>query len=102
MTKINRRTIHVLSERLHMSEDFLVHCVEYSLIEMEGRGKNSDLSPGPALRLRRIQRLSENLDIDVAIAALLLDRAERISRLEREIKVLQSLPLKRSSPGSFD
>lgn len=89
--KINRKTIHVLSERLHMSEDFLTHCVEYSLVQMEGRGKNVDLLPGTALRLRRLQRLVETFDIDVSIAALLLDRMETISRLEREIRTLRRL-----------
>lgn len=89
MAKVRRKDIHRLSERLHVSEDLLVHCVEFALVEVEGHGKSIDLSAGTALRLRRLQRLSELLDIDVSVAALFLDQMEKITRLEREIKLLQ-------------
>jgi len=78
-----------LSERLHVSKELLIHCFDYSLIEIEGRGERIDLSGGTVLRMRRLQRLAEHLDIDVAIAAILLERTERISRLERELKTLR-------------
>src|SRR5579872_2722351 len=54
MAKNNRRHIHVLSERLRISEDILIYCLEQSLVEIEGRGPKADLSAGTALRLRRL------------------------------------------------
>jgi hypothetical protein len=98
MAKLNRKKIKVLSERLQVSEELLIHCVDCSLVQWEERGEHIDLTGGTALQMRRLQRLVESLDLDAAIASLLLDQMEKIARLEREINVLRQ---KTSSPSTF-
>jgi len=78
-----------LARKLDITVEFLSDCVEYSavrLVEIEDR---VDLQEDSMLRLRRLQRVCNTFDVDACIGSMLLDMADRIAELERDIRRLR-------------
>jgi len=81
--------IVILSERFHIERGFLAQCIAESVIEIHEVEGEWDLSNGTALRLRRLERLCQTLDVDVPAAKQILDLTERIADLENQIQRLR-------------
>ncbi|MFH2204756.1 MAG: chaperone modulator CbpM [Elusimicrobiota bacterium] len=75
-----------LARRLDITAEFLADCVEYSAICLVATEERVDLRDDDVLRLRRLQRVCGAFDVDACIGSMLLDMADRIAELERDIR----------------
>ena len=64
--------IHQLSEDMEIEDQFLLACLEESVVELYEVEGRQEFSNATALRLRRLQRICLTFDVDVTVALLLM------------------------------
>ncbi|MAM71121.1 MAG: chaperone modulatory protein CbpM [Gammaproteobacteria bacterium] len=70
-------------ERQSLKEDFIIHCVEFGIIEVRGGGRKQDwmFSFSEIPRLEKAYRLHADLGIDYSGLALVLELLDEINDL---------------------
>jgi hypothetical protein len=64
--------IHQLSEDMEIEDQFLLACLEESVVELYEVEGRLEFANATALRLRRLQRICLTFDVDVTVALLLM------------------------------
>jgi len=64
--------IHQLSEDMEIEDQFLLACLEESVVELYEVEGRQEFANATALRLRRLQRICLTFDVDVTVALLLM------------------------------
>ena len=64
--------IHPLCENLEIEDHFFIACLEESVIDVDEVEGRLELANGPALRLRRLQRICLTFSVDVPVALLMM------------------------------
>jgi hypothetical protein len=77
--------IQRLCRGLRIDAEFFVECVRESVVEIREIDGRVDLGGGSALRLRRLERLCEALDVELPVALLLLELTRRVDELEEKL-----------------
>jgi len=78
--------LRLLAELLEMESDFLEECVRNGAIVLEDLPESGPrLTPSQVARLRRLQRLCLDLEIDPYAAGIIVDLMDRVDELEREL-----------------
>ena len=86
MPKPSDPEIQKLCRVLHIDAGFFVECVRESAVEIEEIDGRVNLGNASALRLRRLERLCDALDVDVPVALLLLELTRRVDELEEKLR----------------
>lgn len=86
MTRARRKDLVVLSRHLEIRVEFLEECVRHGALDIDGLPADPRVA-GPArwARLRRLQRLCRDLELDVFAGALIVDLLEQRDALRREL-----------------
>ena len=63
-----------------------MECVRESAVEIEEVEGRVKLGNASALRLRRLERLCEALDVELPVAMLLLELTRRVDELEEKLR----------------
>jgi DNA-binding transcriptional MerR regulator len=85
-------TLDDLASAAGMTPEIVDAFVRYRLIEPAPKTTNYQLFPSSCVdRLKRILRLRNDLGVNLAGVAVILEMAERIEELMRELTVLRSL-----------
>jgi hypothetical protein len=87
MIRHSEKTLDQLAKRFEVDTDFLMECLHESVIEVRGSRADLDLGNGTALRLRRLERICHTLNVEVPVAALLVELTQRIERLENAARL---------------
>ena len=86
MPKPSDPEIQRLCRVLHIDAEFFFECVRESAVEIEEIDGRVHLGNASALRLRRLERLCDALDVDVPVALLLLELTRRVDELEEKLR----------------
>jgi hypothetical protein len=87
--------IDELCRLLEVNPVFLDQCLRESVIELRETEAGVELGNATLLRMRRLERLCHTFDVDLSVALLLTELAQRIEALEKELRTYRS----RSSRG---
>lgn len=83
-----RLTSSELAAAVGVSEATLARLVRSGLVEPVSADAN-EFTADTAVRLKRMLRLHDDLDVDLAGAAIIVDLLERMERLERDLERLR-------------
>lgn len=84
-------TLKALASAANMHEEFVERLVSFGLLEPLDRQETALwFDCGEVLRLRKIRRLQNDLGINLAGIAVVLDLLERIEALQSELKRLRN------------
>jgi hypothetical protein len=86
MAEASDPEIQKLCRVLHIDAGFFVECVRESAVEIEEVEGRVKLGNASALRLRRLERLCEALDVELPVAMLLLELTRRVDELEEKLR----------------
>ena len=74
MPRPSEVAIHQLSESLEIDDQFLMACMDDSVIELDEVEGRLEFANGTVLCLRRLQRICLTFNVDVTVALLLMHR----------------------------
>ena len=89
MPNVPDAVIQQLCERLQVNSDFLVQCIQESVIEIHEIDGHWELSNGTVLRLRQVERICSTLNIGLSGALVLLKLTQKVAELEEEVQLLR-------------
>ena len=72
MSKLSDLAIHQLSEDMEIEDQFLLACLEESVVELYEIEGRLEFANATALRLRRLQRICLTFNVDVSVAVMLM------------------------------
>jgi len=81
--------IRQLCATLQVDEEFVLHCLEESVIEVHEIDGHLHLANATALRLRQIERICAALDVSVPAALMIHRLTERVAELEEHVRRLK-------------
>lgn len=77
-------------EACHRSPDFIYELVEYGAIDPQGYSVEAwRFNASQLQRIRRMLRLQEDLEVNLAGAVLAVDLMEKIDELQAQVEILQ-------------
>lgn len=76
----------LLAAVVEVEPAFLEQCVLCGALRAEELPEEGTLAPAQLSRLRRLERLSRGLEIDVYAAAVIVDLLERVEALQAELE----------------
>jgi hypothetical protein len=72
MPRPSDRAIHRLCEEMEIEDEFLLTCLEESVVELDEIDGRLEFANATALRLRRLQRVCLTFHVDVTVGLLLM------------------------------
>ena len=72
MSRPSELAIHQLSEHMDIEDQFLLACLEESVVELYEIEGRLEFANATALRLRRLQRICLTFHVDVPVAVMLM------------------------------
>ncbi len=83
-------SLEELCEVCHQRPDFIYELIEFGAIEPEGYSVETwRFNSNQLQRIQRILRLQQDLEVNLAGAALAIDLMEKIKELQSEVDILQ-------------
>jgi hypothetical protein len=92
MAEVPDDVIQGLCRELHLDVSFFMECVRASAVKIEEIDGKARLGNATALRLRRLERICDALDVDVSVALLLLELTRRVEELEERLRLARAVP----------
>ncbi len=89
MYSVSDIALKQLCDRLQINPEFVVQCLQESVVEIHEIDGRLDLGNGTILRLRQLERICVALNVDVSGAVLLLKLTQRVAELEEEVRLLR-------------
>ncbi len=80
-----------LCQRRLLDADFIVQCIEAGIVDMQVDAPQAEwrFSTATVLRIERARRLQQDLDVQLADLALVLDLLDEVQTLRQEVATLR-------------
>ncbi len=88
MPNATEAAIQQLCERLQIDSGFFAQCLQESVVEIHEVNGRWELANGTIIRLRRLERICNTLNVGVTAALLVLDLTQKVTDLEEEVHSL--------------
>ncbi|PIP82113.1 MAG: hypothetical protein CO113_04180 [Elusimicrobia bacterium CG_4_9_14_3_um_filter_62_55] len=85
--KPRREQVEYLVEVTRIEAAFIEECLECGAVELKGSDPGSvEITPSHLAKLRRLQRICRDLDVDILAGSIIVDLLDRVDEMERELK----------------
>lgn len=81
----------LLATVMEIESSFLEQCVRHGALSLEDLPEDiAEVAPAQLSRLRRLQRICRDLDIDVFAGCIIVDLLDRMAGLQQEVERLRA------------
>ena len=88
-----QKHLRMLAAIMEIEPEFLEECIRYGAIRLEELPEDrAEFTPSQLAKLRRLQRICRDLDIDVFAGCIIVDLLDRMDGLQHELEQLRAMP----------
>lgn len=88
--KSRREKLESLAEITRIEVAFIEECLDCGAVQLkEIEQGRMEISPSHLAKLRRLQRICRDLEVDILAGSIIVDLVDRVNEMERELEWLK-------------